>query len=127
MPPPLLPTEAREDARAIAQAALTEALAPLSRRLDVLRIRLEELERRTLESAARAAPPTLVSAQPREVAAIARGAPRDHAARAPSVSIDDLEIALDGSRRRRRAIMAFSLFLLAVFVGLFGALAWSYR
>jgi ABC-type transport system involved in cytochrome c biogenesis permease subunit len=41
------------------------------------------------------------------------------------MSMDDLELALDGSRRRRRAIAVFTFFLVVVFGALFGTLAWS--
>jgi hypothetical protein len=137
-----------EDPRALARAAVEDALGPVHQAFRELQRRIEELERRATAAAAAAASPaspvatsaplalSSIPAPYRPAASIApipvtlaSLAPRppvlDVAAieRDSTVSIDG---AIDGRRRRLRIALTFVLLLLVVFGGLFAALAYSY-
>jgi hypothetical protein len=144
------PSQAREDAEARVRIAVAQAVAPLNQTIRELQRRIEELERRPAAQAPAAAfnvVASTVSAVPVEAyrqrqashpgaiavpspaasapALAARAQVLDVAAIDRTVSVD-ADFALDGRRRRRRLVITFVLFLVAVFGGLFAALANSY-
>jgi hypothetical protein len=105
--------------------AVEDAVAPLRRALAILQARVDELERRpqAVTPATPPAPARVLSIVPPPSAEPVVAAPP---VEAPPLALDDLELALDGSRRRRHAITAFAVLVVIVFGGLFGALATSY-
>lgn len=121
----------REEARALLQQTLEEALAPLH-------FAVRDLERRlaALEAVPRVAPPP-VQAAPAPVPVIARplgllpppaiAAPVPVVAPPPRAPSFDLgETPFDGSRRRRRVVGLFVMFLVIVFGALLGTLVSSW-
>ena len=147
--------ELGEDPRALVRAAVGEALAPVQQAFREIQRRLDELERRPLvvapaPAAAAGSPdatspgdlprrrrrrrrrppasvvPVSMAPIPMTMGSIAPRPPvLDVAAieRDRSVSIDG---AIDGRRRKLKIAITFTLLLLAVFGGLFAALAYSY-
>ena len=129
--------QVREEARALLQQALEEALAPLH-------YAVRDLERRlvALEEAPRLAP-----APPIAAPAPAQGYPRSQALIPPPAVVPVVQVAqvvvappaprapsfdwgaqvpFDGARRRRRVVGFFVMFLVLVFGALFGNLILSW-
>jgi hypothetical protein len=124
--PPPLPDDGAEDVEGRIRAAVDAAVRPLRQSMVDMQRQLEEAQRilREREAAAAELAIRAVAAKPLpvlprpppdlDVAAIARDT---------SIAIDD---AFDGRKRRRRMAFMLTLAILAIFGGLFAALAQSY-
>ena len=126
---PILPlAQSRERTRLVVDAAIEDAVAPLSREIKALRSRVEELEvARASDPCVSASLPVVappLPPSPRSTAAIA--APAAFPLPSAVISIDEELRALDGARRRHRTAAVVCLVLFVVFGSLLGAMAWSY-
>jgi hypothetical protein len=144
-PAPTAAHDGREDPRAAVRLQVEQALAPVLQSMRDMHRRLDDLERRPAPMVVGAAAPAIASAlpePPRQAAAPQAGPPSaipvtvaSLSPRAPIFDVKAIERdvtvvvdgALDGSKRRLRLGLTFAFILLAVFGGLFFALAQSYR